>query len=63
MAEYHSPYGFDSYQATPPQYPFATPLYDASEQNGDEGFDDWEYEYSTTETEVRFVAQFLHIGG
>jgi hypothetical protein len=52
MAEYRSPYGFDSFQPTLPQNHFSAPLQAASEQNGDEDSDEWEYEYSTTETEV-----------
>jgi len=42
-----------------PQDPFATPMTTNDLQQESENPDDWEYEYSTTETEVEALNLFL----
>jgi len=48
----HPDVPFTAEEDTPPQDPFATPLTVNDLEHESEDPDDWEYEYSTTETEV-----------
>ena len=60
MAQLNEPFTAEP-ENTPLQDPFATPLTVDDLEDDVENPDEWEYEYSTTETEVR-APQLIYLG-